>query len=82
MAKQVKPFQNNIAIGYMAWCVGDDFREPEGTVFFDSPPKKGDTAVLCDGKTWRVTRESNEQIEITMELAEQNHENNNQETTA
>ena len=70
MSKQVKPFQSNICIGYMVWCEyhdGETAPEPEGTVFFDGPPKIGDTAVLSDGKTWKVTRESNEQMEIRME---------------
>lgn len=68
MANQVKPFQSNIALGYFAWCIGDDYNEPEGTVFFDAPPNIGDTCILCDGKTWTVTKESNEQMEISVAL--------------
>lgn len=72
MSNQVKPFSVPICLGYLVWCQGgsttdDYFREPEGTVFFDSPPKKGDTAVLCDGKIWTVVSEPNEQMEINME---------------
>lgn len=66
MANQVKPFESPICLGYLVWCECDDFLEPEGTVFFDSPPKIGDTAVLSDGKTWTVSRESNDRMEITM----------------
>lgn len=69
MAKQVKPFEVPICLGYMVWCVCEEYNEPEGTVYFDSPPKIGDTAILCDGKTWKVKREPNEQMEILMELA-------------
>jgi len=67
MATPVKLFQNNITLGYFVWCVGDDFLEPEGVIFFDSPPKIGDTAILSGGKLWKVCRESNEQMEIIME---------------
>ena len=70
MANQVKPFEVSICLGFMVWCCGDDFNEPEGTVFFDASPKIGDTAVLSDGQTWRVVRESNEQAEISMERVE------------
>lgn len=68
MAKQVKPFQVSIALGYLVWCDCDSYLEPEGTVFFDSPPQVGDKAILCDGKEWTVVRGSNEQMEITMAL--------------
>lgn len=51
MAKQVIPFKVPVCLGYMG-CQGDDFREPEGTVFFDSPPKIGDKAILSDNKEW------------------------------
>lgn len=70
MANQVKPFEAPICLGYMVWCQSDDdFREPEGVVYFDSPPKIGDTAVLSGGKhdLWKVVTESNDQMEITME---------------
>jgi len=66
MANQVKPFTVPFCLGYMAWCDCDEYYEPEGVVYFDSPPKLGDTAVLCDGNVWTVTRESNEQMEIRM----------------
>lgn len=68
MAKQVKPFEVPICLGYMAYCSGDDFYEPEGVVYFDSPPKVGDKAILGDKKEWTITRESNEEMEIKMEL--------------
>lgn len=68
MSKQVKPFEVPICLGYLVWCVYDDgFTEPKGAVYFDGPPKVGDTAVLSDKKTWRVISEANEQMEINME---------------
>jgi hypothetical protein len=70
MATQVKPFEKIITLGYMVLCDGDDGIEPEGVVYFDSPPKLGDTAVLSDKKLWKVTRESNERMEILMELVQ------------
>lgn len=73
MAKQVKPFESPICLGYMVWCDyedGETAPEPEGTVFFDSEPKIGDLAKLSDGKTYRVKREANERMEITMSPAD------------
>lgn len=41
----------------------------QGVVYFDAPPKIGDTAVLSGGKDdlWKVVTESNDRMEITME---------------
>lgn len=68
MAKQVKPFEVPVCLGYTVYCSGEDFYEPEGIIYFDGPPKIGDKAILCDKKEWTVTKESNKQMEITMEL--------------
>jgi len=71
MAKQVKPFQIPCSIVYMAWCDYNDCEntpEPDGPVYFDSPPKIGDTAILSDGNLWKVTREPNERMEVYFEL--------------
>jgi len=75
MAKQIKVFQKTFqvhpAFEYTAWCDYNDCEnapEPDGPVYFDSPPKIGDTAILSDGNLWKVKREPNEQMEVYFEL--------------
>ena len=68
MAKQVEPFSVPITLGYRAFCLGDDFLEEDGPVYFDEPPELGDTAVLSDGKLWSVVKKSNEEMELIFEI--------------
>lgn len=45
------------AIAYPVWCQYDDgFREPEGDMAFEPPPKVGDELILCDKKTWIIVK--------------------------
>lgn len=71
MAYQVKPFEVPICLGYMVYCAGDDFLEPEGVVYFNEPPVKGNVAILSDGKQWEVTTEPNDQMEIVMKQTDE-----------
>lgn len=69
MAKQTEPFKTPITLGYMVWCDyqdGETPPEPEGIVYFDSPPSIGDVATLSDGKTYKVKSLPNEQMEVTV----------------
>lgn len=68
MSKQVKPFSVPYTIGYRTFVRGEDFLEEEGPTYWDGEPKLGDIATLSDGQQWKVCKESNDQMEITMEL--------------
>jgi hypothetical protein len=56
----------NIYIVYFIWCVGEDFREPEGNMGFSSDPQVGDKITLCDGKEWTIKSVNREQLELTV----------------
>ena len=46
-----------VKIAYPVICqFNDGFREPEGDVIFDSPPKVGDKMILSDKKEWIVVK--------------------------
>lgn len=69
MSKQVKPFEVPICMGYLVWCQGEDFRAPEGMIFFEGVPKKGDKVILSDKKEWTVVSEQpTNEGEISVEL--------------
>jgi hypothetical protein len=54
-------------IGYLVWCC-HDFREPEGTVWFDHEPMIGEKIKLCDGKEWTITKIRQETFELDVKL--------------
>lgn len=56
-----------VLYGYLAWCLGEDFMEPEGTVYFHKPPTKGDSVVLpSDGSTWIVKSVRDDTAEVVV----------------
>lgn len=56
--------------GLLVWLQNPEFREPHGTLLFDTWPTKG-TAIEIDGKEWIVKSVNDFTGEVVAELPEQ-----------